>query len=141
MGAFGYPWNRSGENNMEPKLSKNKRMVAVLIGNEILSSAARKVLERMGYEVCADMGSVPRADFAIIGSYFLWLGVVKQVRVLSPSLPLVLLATPPYELNGYSRHFFGVIELNGNFEMDAREKITKWFTEDQGKFLINRREK
>ena len=126
---------------MDAKQGQSKKVVTVLIGNEVLLRAAKKSLQDMGYSVLMSIESCADADFAIIGSYFLWLGVVKQVRALNPSLPLVLLATPPYELNGYSRHFFGVIELNGNFEMDAREKITKWFTEDQGKFLINRREK
>ena len=126
---------------MSVKQNQNKKVVTALIGNEVLLQAAKKALKDMGYSVLTNIESCADADFAIIGSYFLWLGVVKQVRALNPSLPLVLLATPPYDLNGDSRHFFGVIELNGNSEMDAREKITKWFTEDQGKFLINRREK
>ena len=121
------------------KQGQNMKAATALIGNEVLLHAAKKALQDIGYSVLTSIESCAEADFAIIGSYFLWLGVVKQVRALNPSLPLVLLATPPYDLNGDSRHFFGVIELNGNSEMDAREKISKWFAEGQGKLLIRQR--
>ena len=126
---------------MGAKQDQNKKVVTALIGNEVLLQAAKKSLQDMGYSVLTNIESCADADFAMIDSYFLWLGVVKQVCALNPSLPLVLLATPPYDLNGDSRHFFGVIELNGNSEMDAREKISKWFTEGQGKFLIKKKGK
>ena len=124
---------------MDAKQGQSKKVVTVLIGNEILSSAARKVLERMGYEVCTDMESVPRADFAIIGSYFLILGVVNQLRAIHPSMPIILIKAPSYELNGNRGDFYDVIELSGSSEAEACGIIGKWFTEGHGKFLIKKR--
>ena len=124
---------------MGAKQGQNEKVVTVLVGNEVLFGAAKKALEGMGCAIRTDVQSSAISGFAIIGSYFLWLGVVKQLQSLNSSLPIILLATPPYELNGDGGHLFGVVELNGNSEMDAREKISKWFTEGQGKFLIKQR--
>ncbi len=124
---------------MDAKRSSREKTATLLIGNEILLCAARKVLQGMGYKVQTDIESCAYADFAVIGSYFLLLGVVNQVRSINPSLPLVLIDVPHAALNGYSKYFYGVIHLDGSSEMDAMEKIEKWFTEGQGKFLIDKK--
>lgn len=123
---------------MAAKLVSREKAVTVLVGNEILLGAAKKVLQGMGYTVRTDIESSAKSDFAIIGSYFLLLGVVNQVRSTNPLLPLVLIDTPHAALNGNSKYFYGVIDLDASSEMDANEKIGKWFSEGQGKFLINK---
>ena len=124
---------------MNEKLSTKKRTVTALIGNEILLGAVKKVLQKMGYQVRTDMESCGKADFAIIGAYFLLLGVVNQVRAKNPSLPMVLIDTPHTALNGNGDFFYDVIDLDGSSEMDSMETIEKWFTEGRGKFLIGKK--
>ncbi len=119
------------------KPGATKKTAALLIGNEILLGAAKKVLQGMGYKVRTDIESCAEADFAVIGSYFLLLGVVNQVRSKNPLLPLVLIDVANAALNGYSKYFYGAINLDGSSEMDAVEKIENWFRDGQGKFLID----
>ncbi len=123
---------------MKTKEGLKDRTVTLLIGNEILFDAAKKAVERLGYKVRTDIESCAHSDFAMIGSYFLWLGVVNQVRLINSSLPLVLMIVPPYELNGNGKNFFGVIQLDGNSETEARTKIEKWFTQGEGQILIKK---
>jgi hypothetical protein len=124
---------------MDAKPGTTKKTATLLVGNEILLGATKKVLQGMGYEIRTDVESCVEADFAVIGAYFLLLGVVNQVRFKNPTLPLVLIDAPNTAPNGYSKYFCGVINLDGSSEMDAVEKISKWFTEGQRKFLINKR--
>ncbi len=118
---------------------QRKRTAVVLIGNEILSGAVKRVLGGMGYEIRGDITSAVDADFAVIGAYFLLLGVANQLYSVNPSLPLVLLHAPLYPLGRHGKHFFGVIELAGHSEMEACEKISEWFTDGPGLVLSKKR--
>src|SRR5690242_11664540 len=102
---------------MSEKTGREKT-VTVLMGNEILRGAAKKVLHKLGYRVRTDLASCANADFAIIGAYFLLIGVVKHVKALNPLLPLVLVDTPHAAMNGDSRYFYGIIDADGSSEMD-----------------------
>jgi hypothetical protein len=123
---------------VDAKKNHREKTVTALIGNEILFRAVKTALENLGYKVRANIESCAASEFAVIGSYFLWLGVVNQVHSVNPSLPLVLVKTPSYDLNGDGKHFYGVIELEENSEMEAREKIAKWFNKGEGKLLVQK---
>lgn len=124
---------------MEVKPVVERRTVTVLMGNEILMGAVKRVLEGRGCEVRTDLESCRKADFAVIGGYFVLLGVVNQVISKNPYLPLVLIDVPHASLNGYGKYFYGIIGLDEISEMNAVEKVGKWFSEGQGKFLIEKK--
>ncbi len=117
-----------------------RKTATVLMGNEILLRAAKKVLQRMGYGVRTDLASCGEADFVIIGGYYLPLGVVNHVLAANPSLPLILMDTPHASLNGYSKYFYGTIGLGEVSDMNATDEIEKWFAGEKGRLLTEKKE-
>ena len=118
---------------------QNKKGVLILVNNEIVLKAVKKTLEGMGYEIHQDVESCKSVDFGFICSYFARLGTLNQLRTVNYLLPLILVVSADHKLDGNSKsveNFYDVIKLDSHNETDIKQKITRWFSEGQGKFLI-----
>ena len=113
-----------------------KKTAVVLIGNEVVMGVLESVLRRVGYEVCRGTETVGSADLAVITAYFMELGVLNQLRLANPNLPIVLITHSGYKVTGNEKFFYDIVELDGRSAIETDEKITRWFLEGQGKYLI-----
>ena len=115
---------------------RKEKKALVLVNNEIILNAVKKVLEGMGYTVCRDIESSVQADVGFVGGYFLLLGILHQLHGISPSLPLVLIVDADNRLDGNEKlfnDFYDVIRLTNHDEREIAQRITSWFSEGPGK--------
>ncbi len=118
--------------------NQNKKTVAVFLNNDIILSAVKKTLEGRGYQVCQDIQACAEADFAFIGFYFAMLGILRQVRRINLSLPLILITSSEHEWRDSlwsMKDFYDVIKVDGHNEIEICQKIEQWFCEGSGNFL------
>lgn len=118
-----------------------RRAALLLVNNQVVRSATKKVLESVGFETCQDVDSCDRANVGFVGSYFILFGILKHVRAVNPYLPLVLIVNPEYPLSEdleLNKDFYGVIELDTPGERETSQKIIRWFSEGQGKALLEK---
>ena len=123
--------------------NKNQTKVAVMfVNNEIILESLKKAVEKLGYEVRQDMDSCLDARFAIIGAYFAYLGIIKQLRAINPLMPVVVIESSDYKLNGFlgesGNEVYDVIHIDNNDELEISRKIQDWFSKGQGKLLVGK---
>ena len=118
---------------------KNKKTAVVLVHNEIVVNAVKKVLETVGFEARQDVESCQRARMGFIGAYFVFLGLIRRLRAVNSSLPLVLIESGENGLDEkpeYVKEFYDVIKFDKYDEKEVSQKLAQWFSEGQGKFLV-----
>ena len=117
-----------------------KKLAVVFENNEIVLNAVRKVLEGLGYEVRRDVESARHADIGFVGAYFALLGVVHQLRQMNALLPLVLIVNSDQKLCLQSaKDFYDIIHIQTRDQGRVRDRVARWFSEGQGRFLSNKR--
>ena len=122
------------------EIKNSKKTAVVLVNNEIVWNAVKKVLEVVGFETRQDVESCEGADVGFIGSYFMLLGILRRLRSINSSLPLVLIENSENKLSenlGYGEEFYDVIQFDKYDEREVSQKLTQWFSEGQGKFLVS----
>lgn len=127
------------ENIAGKKSERSKKKTAViLIRNEVVSCVLAQALRGIGYEMRHDMESCIEADFAMIDPYFSELGILNQLCLVHPRLPVVLITHSGYKVSGNGKFFYDIVELDGRSAIETDEKIAQWFSEGQGKYLIQK---
>ncbi len=121
---------------------QKKKTVVIIVNNEVILSALKKVVEGLGYEVRQGIESCGSAGFGFVGAYFAFLGILKHLRAVNSSLPLVLITNSEDKLNETPesvKDFYDIITLDSYNETDIKQKITRWFSQGNGKFLLRPR--
>ena len=117
---------------------KKKKKAMVLVNNEIVINAVKEVLDAEGFETRQGIESCEEADIGFIGSYFMIPGILRHLRSVNCSLPLVLIENSKNGLSedlDYDKEFYDVVQIDKYDEKEVHRKLTQWFSEGQGKFL------
>ena len=116
---------------------QTQKTAVMLVNNEIISNAVKKILLSLGYKVSHDISLCVDANVAFIDSYFSVLGILKEVRVINPSLTQVLIVSGGHKMENieFAKDVYDVISLDSHNEAEIKQKILKWFSEGQGKLL------
>ena len=114
------------------------KIALVFVNNEIVMKAVKSALEKRGYEVRYDIESCAGAKLGVIGAYFAYLGIVKQLLDLNPALPVILIENNELkldEISGSSKELYDVIKIENHDEREISRKIGQWFSQENGRRL------
>lgn len=128
---------KNGTKHAEPRRSDLATAVA-FVNNEIVLGCLKRVLAEIGYQTRHEVDAAPKAKIAVVGAYFAHLGIIRQLRAANPSLPVLIIETVDYPLNGFLAsvdEIYDVLRIGRPMGSDVERRLREWFSDSRGRSL------